>query len=951
MSQSLKFIHPWRAYQARVLKNLDRYRADRRIHIVAPPGAGKTVLGLEIVRRINLTTLILVPSLTIRAQWAERYRDDFGAHPDIISNDIDEPGQITIVTYQAVFEYHKRNELAGLEWVQLLVVDECHHLRNEWWRVLTALREKFAPELVALTATPPYDVSGREWRRYNEFCGEIDEEISVPELVASGDLCPHQDYLYPVLPPAAETNVVAHWTAQKLELLTLFTERSGLAYFLQTHPWLAAPEENYADIFETPEYFTALLSVLKAQGSEPPASALGILHGEATLAPNLNDRWAAVFLQKALRSDPYFDTKEGKAYLRPYRRIITAMGAWHKGKLQLDSDLPPGKQAESYVIDSAKAKLEALVEIARVESEDMGAKLRMVFLTDFIYPEFLPTTEYDRTELTKVGTVPVFEALRRQTLTLYEGDLCLLTGSLVIIPETAKSRLLELAYEDLPTGRLVTAEALFPNSKYLKLNTGGLAHRFSVRWITQLFEEGLIRIIVGTKSLLGEGWDAPVINSLVLANQVGSFVLSNQMRGRAIRTVRGVPDKTANIWHPVVIHPGMHKGGPDLKKLARRMKAFAGPRHDGKPVIQNGLDRFGIDFNDPSLADVQESRLQQIKLAGSREDLIEKWKNALATGEQLIEAIKPPSGNYYARKDPLTVHYRESVDRYFEADYRKALLQIKVATLVAALAAATSLFVPVFAGFSWVGLSAAVLSLLAAGYLFLPQVRKAQELRLAQRQPGSTGKELKLLPYAINPVVISLAVLPFGLTAFAAYWSACGLWLLGHMALNPMTKMKDAARRFEILSNTRTRLQTYGAALARVLESGGMFHSATASQLRLEEDGEELFLYLDDAEHHDAHLFATSLAELMSPVENPRYLLQLQLPDDWTKGEYFLSVPSVLGNKKSAAALSNELSKSVGEQLDPVYTREPSGRLHLLTARLQATERQELTAERDMLWR
>jgi hypothetical protein len=34
---------------------------------------------------------------------------------------------------------------------------------------------------------------------------------------------------------------------------------------------------------------------------------------------------------------------------------------------------------------------------------------------------------------------------------------------------------------------------------------------------------------MATKSLLGEGWDAPCINALMLAGFVGSFVLSNQM--------------------------------------------------------------------------------------------------------------------------------------------------------------------------------------------------------------------------------------------------------------------------------------------------------------------------------------------------------------------------------------------------------------------------------------
>ena len=51
------------------------------------------------------------------------------------------------------------------------------------------------PTKIALTATPPYDVNPREWQRYIELCGPIDEEISVPELVRHGELCPHQDYI------------------------------------------------------------------------------------------------------------------------------------------------------------------------------------------------------------------------------------------------------------------------------------------------------------------------------------------------------------------------------------------------------------------------------------------------------------------------------------------------------------------------------------------------------------------------------------------------------------------------------------------------------------------------------------------------------------------------------------------------------------------------------------
>ncbi len=72
-----------------------------------------------------------------------------------------------------------------------------HGLRNEWWKSLETFKKELKWDYtIALTATPPYDSSLSMWTRYIDMCGEIDEEITVPELVKEGSLCPHQDYVY-----------------------------------------------------------------------------------------------------------------------------------------------------------------------------------------------------------------------------------------------------------------------------------------------------------------------------------------------------------------------------------------------------------------------------------------------------------------------------------------------------------------------------------------------------------------------------------------------------------------------------------------------------------------------------------------------------------------------------------------------------------------------------------
>ena len=42
--------------------------------------------------------------------------------------------------------------------------------------------------------------------------------------------------------------------------------------------------------------------------------------------------------------------------------------------------------------------------------------------------------------------------------------------------------------------------------------------------VTELFQRGRIQVLVGTKSLLGEGWDAPCVNSLILGSFVGELL-------------------------------------------------------------------------------------------------------------------------------------------------------------------------------------------------------------------------------------------------------------------------------------------------------------------------------------------------------------------------------------------------------------------------------------------
>ena len=49
-NKDIKFKYPWRPYQQKVLNQVEKYIEDKKVHIVAAPGSGKTILGLELAR-------------------------------------------------------------------------------------------------------------------------------------------------------------------------------------------------------------------------------------------------------------------------------------------------------------------------------------------------------------------------------------------------------------------------------------------------------------------------------------------------------------------------------------------------------------------------------------------------------------------------------------------------------------------------------------------------------------------------------------------------------------------------------------------------------------------------------------------------------------------------------------------------------------------------------------
>lgn len=674
MLNQLSFKGQWRQYQRRVLDKAESFMDDGKIHLVAAPGSGKTTLGIEFIQRFGNPTLILVPTVTIRQQWVDRIKQAFLSDANqaeqLISQDLKRPKMITVATYQAL--HSAMNQVVGDGLIEdtddtaqqehfnfqdfdirktfedkdlgTLCLDECHHLRNEWWKSLEIFRKSFPKiKMISLTATPPYEGEPALWERYISMCGEIDEEITVPELVKEGTLCPHQDYVYFAFPTMEERTQLDQFEKQKLNFLTKLSTDINFSNTIQSSPALSNQISD-DELLANPKYLSAILIFLRSKELPFPQRFQELLAAKAL--PTFTLEWFETLLNGIIFQVPNWFGFTEEA-LNQLKSDLKANGLIERNQVKLIRN-----KKQDVLLNQSLGKLNAVRDIFKAEYQALGSNLRQLVLTDFIRKDFQVHLGDKNAQFTQLGVLSYFESIRREMIEQsWTVPVAVLTGSLVIIPTSAKEHLERL----IPNSRLsYDVIGQLSQEDYLKVSISGSYHDL-VTALTQLFQDGYIKVIIGTKSLLGEGWDAPCVNSLILASFVGSFMLSNQMRGRAIRVWPDNPNKTSNIWHLVSINLSPRRWfeiqnaeekydetlelrlyglSPDLDLLDRRMTQFLG-LHYQEPTIESGIDR--LDLNQLTFSQKGLEKLNQnaITLSQKRQELKDRWQEALPLNEEM----------------------------------------------------------------------------------------------------------------------------------------------------------------------------------------------------------------------------------------------------------------------------------------------------------------------------
>jgi superfamily II DNA or RNA helicase len=122
--------------------------------LVAPTGAGKTVMACALIARLATPTLVLVHTRPLAEQWRQRLGDLLGLKKREIgqlgAGRARRSGVVDLVTLQTVA---RREDVAGVfTGYGLVVVDECHHLPAVTFE--RCVRGATNRRWVGLTATP-----------------------------------------------------------------------------------------------------------------------------------------------------------------------------------------------------------------------------------------------------------------------------------------------------------------------------------------------------------------------------------------------------------------------------------------------------------------------------------------------------------------------------------------------------------------------------------------------------------------------------------------------------------------------------------------------------------------------------------------------------------------------------------------------------------------------------
>lgn len=898
-----------RRHQEEALAALERIRAEghRRAWVVLPPGLGKTLTGLEAARRLGRRTVVFGPNTAIQSQWIKEWAD-FLPRPVPAGTGRELETAMTVLTYQSLASFDPDAEVdeegelttnhlhrlrpGGRELVEALrnagevtlLLDECHHLLDTWGELLAELlRELPRATVIGLTATPPERMTRVQAALVDELFGPAVRGPSIPAAVREGHLAPYAELAWLTTPTESEADWLRAEAERFTELSTSLLEPSFASV-----PFLSWLDERVVRRAraggEGPAANGAALAWPRFEKDHPELAAAALrFHYQGLLAlpdgarlreehrhpPDAAD-WVCLlddWVRRCLRPS---DREGDRAAEEAIRAALPSIG------YQLTRNgVRAGRSPVDRVVARSAAKTEAVREILGAELDALGERLRAVVVCDHEHATATLPSGLAGVLHSQAGSARlVLSELLADERTVSLGAL-LVTGRTVATDADTAHRFVDFCSQVVPGLELsIVQVAELPGAVEIR---GAWTSRRWVALATRFFEEGGTRALIGTRALLGEGWNARGVNTLVDLTEATTPSAVVQTRGRALRLDPQWPQKTAATWSVVCVAPEHPRGATDWERFVRKHDGYLG-------VTDSGAVMSGVAHVDSALSPYAPPPAEEFAalntamlLRSQRRDLVrELWRIGDPYEDRLGHAVRvtPGPGSRPARWQSTPRHLTARLPPAVPAERGTEPAELTGGRALAALTGSGS------AVASGVGVHLAgsmpVLAVLAAAPVGWAVYRFSHRLH----QAG--GRALLLRAAAAEPVIVALA--------WAVADGMCAAGLLPHGA----------------------------EAVSAEPDESGAYH-----------------VRLSGATLEESELFAAAFDEVLAPITtNARYLLprylvgRSDLRAGWRtepNAVVYHAVPTVLARRRQyvdglAAAWRSRVS--VGA---PVFTRAPGG--------------------------
>ena len=281
------------------------------------------------------------------------------------------------------------------------------------------------------------------------------------------------------------------------------------------------------------------------------------------------------------------------------------------------------------VMAYARGKADAIVPILRAEQAALGDRIRAVVVADYEKTSAVTAEVSHLLDAEAGGAIAAFRTLLTDSET-NALDPILVTGSTVLVDEDLAQQFDEAAGSWLAEeGYNVDLD--FGQEDGFHVISGHGAEwcpRVYVAMVTELFQRGLTKCLVGTRGLLGEGWDASKINVLIDLTTVTTSTSVNQLRGRSLRLDPDDADKLAHNWDVVCIAPEFVKGLDDYRRFIDKHNTLFGITDDG--LIEKGVGHVHAAFTEiePELVEESMSVLnaEMLQRPNRRDEFRKLWR-------------------------------------------------------------------------------------------------------------------------------------------------------------------------------------------------------------------------------------------------------------------------------------------------------------------------------------